>query len=169
MAITSSDIQFRLSGGSGNTSPAASIGGAKSSTAIVDATVANLFDNVTGDESAAGDVEYRCFYVHNNHGSLTWQSVVVWIYTNTPSTDTTCAIGLAVAAVNATESATADESSAPASVTFSTPTTKGAGLAIGDIPFGQHKAIWVRRTVTAAASAYDSDSVIIRCEGDTAA
>lgn len=169
MAITSSDIQFRLSGGGANTDPAASIGGAKSSTQIVDATVANLFDNITGDESAAGDIEYRCFYVHNAHGSLTWQSVVTWVYTNTPSADTTCAIGLAVAAVNATESATANESTAPASVTFTTPTTKVGGLSIGDIPAGQHKAIWVRRTVTASASAYDADSVVIRCEGDTAA
>jgi hypothetical protein len=169
MAITATDIQFRLSGGASNTLPASSIGGAKSSTQITDATVGNLFDTISGDESAAGDIEYRCFYVHNAHATLTWYSVVTWISTNTPSADTTCAIGLAVAAVGATESAVADESTAPSSVTFTTPTSKSGGLSIGDIAAGSHKAIWVRRTVTAGATAYDSDNVIVRCEGDTGA
>ena len=169
MAITASDIQFRLSGGSGNTSAAASLGGAKSSTQITDATIGNLFDNVTGDESAAGDTEYRCLYVHNAHATLTWLSVVVWITSNTPSTDTTCDIGLGSSSVGGTEQTVADESTAPTSVTFSAPSSKGAALSIGDIAAGSHKAVWVRRVVTAGAAAYDSDGITIRAEGDTAA
>lgn len=53
MAITATDIQFRLSGGSGNTDVNASLGGAKSSTQITSASLHNLFDQVSGDESAA--------------------------------------------------------------------------------------------------------------------
>lgn len=169
MPITATDIQFRLSGGAANAAPASSIGGAKSSTQITDASLQNLFDNVTGDESAAGDIEYRCFYVHNGHATLTWLGVTVWIATNTPSTDTTCDIGLGASAVSGTETAVANEGTAPAGVTFSAPTTKAGGLVIGDLAPGAHKAIWVRRTVTAGAAAYNSDSVVIRCEGDTAA
>lgn len=169
MAIVSGDIAYRLSGGAANASPAASIGGAKSSTAITTATLNNLWDNVSGDEAAAGDVEYRAIYVHNGHATLTWEGVRAWIDTNTPSPGTTIDISLGAAAVGATETAIANESTAPASVTFSAPSTKGAGLMIGDIPPGSHKCIWLRRTVTAGAAAFDSDSVIVRCEGDTAA
>ncbi len=162
MAIASSDIKQRLSGGASNSSAAASIGGAKSSN---DAP-SNLFDDVDSSETAAGDTEYRCVYIHNNHGSLTLQNPVVWISSNTSGNR--IAIGVAAAGVNATETAVANESTAPASVTFSQPTTKGAGLALSSIPAGQHRAIWLRRTVAAAAAAA-ADAYTLRVEGDTAA
>jgi hypothetical protein len=62
----------------------------------------------------------------------------------------------------------ANESTAPASQTFTAPTTKGTGLAIGNIPAGSVAAIWVRRTA-ANTVAVNNDGVTIRCEGDTAA
>ncbi len=83
----------------------------------------------------------------------------------TPTAD----IGLGSSAVNGTEQTIANEGTAPTSVTFSAPATKGAGLSIGNIPAGQHKAIWVRRTITAGAAANNLDNVVIRVEGDTAA
>ncbi len=169
MPITSSDIQQRLSGGGANTDPNAALGGAKSSTQITDNTLHNLFDKVTGDESAAGDTEYRCFYLHNAHATLTWEAVKVWIGTQTPSADTSVEIGLGTSAVNGTEQTVANESSAPSGVTFSSPSNKAGGLSIGDIPAGQHKAIWVKRIVSAAAAAVNSDSFVINFEGDTAA
>ena len=169
MPIASTDIDFHLSGGAANSDPNAALGGAISSTQITDASVENLFDNVNSSEASAGDTEYRCFYVKNNHGSLTLQSAVIWIDTNTPSADTDADIGLGTSAVNGTEQTVGDEQTAPAGVTFSQPASKGAGLSIGDIPAGEHKAIWVRRTVSAAAAAANADSVIIRVEGDTAA
>jgi hypothetical protein len=167
MAITASDIEFRLSGGSGNSDPNASLGGAISSTAVSGTALNNLFDNVSGDENAASDVEYRCFYVRNSHGSLTWESVVVWISAETAG-GAAIAIGLGTSAVNGTEQTVANEGTAPTSVTFSAPTTKGAGLSIGNIPAGQHKAVWVRRTA-ANTAALDNDGATIRAEGDTAA
>ena len=169
MPITASDIEFHLSVGSSNSDPDAALGGAVSSTEITDATIANLFDNVSGAEAAAGDTEYRCFYVVNNHGSLTLQGAEIWIETNTPSDDTDVAIGLGSSAVNGTEQTVANESTAPGSVTFSSAAGQGNALSIGDIPAGEHKAIWVRRTVGSSAEAYNSDSVVIRVQGDTAA
>lgn len=168
MAITATDIQFRLSGGASNSDVNASLGGAKSSTQITDATLHNLFDQVSGGESAAGDIEYRCIYVHNAHGSLTLQNAVVWISTNTPSTDTTVAIALAGEGLNATAETVANENTAPAGESFTSPSSKGTGLSLGNIPAGQHYAIWIRRTVTAGAAAYNTDSVILSVEGDTA-
>lgn len=173
MPIISTDIEYRLSGGAANTDKNASLGGAISTAGgglITPGAANNLWDDVSGAEAAAGDVEYRCIYIKNNHGSLTLQSAVVWIDSLTTSTSTEFDIALDPAAVGATATAsTVDENTAPTggTVTFTQPTTKGAGLTIGDIPAGSRKAIWLRRTVTAGAvSASDTGS--IRVEGDTA-
>lgn len=170
MPIVAADIHKRLSGGATNTVPNASLGGIKSATSIIDATIHNLFDIVSSAESSAGDTEYRCFYVHNAHASLVSQATKVWIQTNTPSTSTTVEIGLGAAAINADEAAVANESTAPAGVTFvATAIDLATGLLIGDIPVGQHKAVWIKRIITAAAPAYNVDSALIRIGLDTAA
>lgn len=169
MAIVAADIDFRLSGGASNSDVNASLGGAKSSVEIVDATVQNLFDNVSGAESEAGDTEYRCFYVHNSHATLSMQNAVAWIQTNTPSTSTTVDIGAGTAAINATEQTVANESTAPTGVTFVAAANEGAAISLGTIPAGQHKAIWIRRTVSASAAAYDNDGATIRIKCETAA
>lgn len=169
MPIASSDIKMRLSGGAANSDPNAALGGAKSSTEITAASLHNLFDQVSSAESSAGDTEYRCFYVHNGHATLTLQNAVVWIQTNTPASDTTADIGLGSSAINGTEQTVANESTAPTSVTFSAPASEGAALSIGNIPAGQHKAVWVRRTISAAAAANNLDNVVLRVKGDTAA
>jgi len=162
MPIISTDIKYRLSGGASNTDPAASLGGAKSSTDAA----STIFDDVSSAEATAGDIEYRCVYVHNNHGSLTLQGAKIWIQTQTPSADTDVAIGLGSSAVNGTEQTVANEGTAPTGVTFSAPSSFAGGLTIGDIPAGEHKAVWVRRTVNAGAAAA-SDSFTLRVQGDT--
>lgn len=168
MAIVAGDIDFHHSGGSGNSNPNADLGGARATAQITDATLHNLFDKVTGSESTPGDTEYRCLYVRNAHGSLTLEGAEAYIQTNTPSADSTIEIGLDPAGVNGTATTIANESAAPAGVTFSAPGS-GAPLAIGDIPTGQHQAIWVKRVISAGAAAVDSDAAIIRVQGDTAA
>ena len=135
MPITSTDLKFHLSGGAANSDPNAALGGAISTTQIVDATVANLFDNVSSAESAAGDTEYRCFYVKNTHATLTLQAAKVYIQTNTPSADTSAEIGLGTSAVNGTEQTVANESTAPSAVTFST--AAGSGKTHGIQHFDQ--------------------------------
>jgi hypothetical protein len=164
MPIISTEIQYRLSGGAANSNPDASLGGAKSSVAAG----TNLFDAVSSAEGAAGDVEYRCFYVHNNNGSLTMESAVVWIQANTPSADTELAIGVGSSAMNGTEQTVANENTAPSGVTFSAAANEGAAVALGNIPPNQHRAVWVRRTVNAAAAA-SNDTATLRVKCDTQA
>lgn len=163
MAIASTDIVFRLSGGAANATPLASIGGAKSSVAA-----GAIFDDVSSAESSAGDIEYRCVYVHNAHATLALTAPVAWIAANTPSPGTTVDVGVGTSAVNATEQTVANENTAPTGVTFSAAATQGAGVALGDIPAGQSRAVWIRRTVTAGAAAY-ADSFTVRATGTTAA
>jgi len=167
MAIIAGDIDYHLSGATGT--PATSLGGAIHATQITDATTHNLFDIVSSAEASAGDTEYRCFYVKNNHGSLTLQNAEVYITTNTPSTDTAIRIALGTSAVDGVEQTIVDESTEPSGVSWSTADGSGNALSIGDIPFGEHKAIWVERVVGAAASAYTDDNVVITVVGDTAA
>lgn len=169
MPIATGDIDFHLSGGAGNSDPNASLGGVISSTEVTDASLHNLFDMVSSDEANTGDTEFRCVYVKNNHVSLTLQNAKVWIQTTTPSPDTSIEIALAGEGVNGTAETVGDESSAPAGEVFSTPTTEGTALSIGDISAGQHQAIWIKRIVGATASAYNTDSVVLRVKGDTAA
>lgn len=164
MPISSSDIQYRLSGGASNAVQSASLGGAKSATAAS----ASIFDAVSSAESGSGDVEYRCIYVHNNHGSLSLDNAVAWIPANTPSATTVVEIGVGTSAVNGTEQVVADENTAPAGVTFTAASSKEAGVALGTIPAGQHRAVWVRRTVSAGTAAA-ADGFTLRAGGDTAA
>lgn len=164
MPIVNTDLKLRLSGGASNSDPNASIGGVMSTTTDAPA---SIFDNVSSAEAAAGDIEYRCIYVLNNHGSITLESGKVWIQTNTPNAATDVAIGLAAEGANATAAAVANESTAPTSVTFSAAASEGAALSLGNLAAGQRYGVWIRYTVTAGASA-GADSFTLRVKGDTA-
>jgi hypothetical protein len=171
MPISSSDIEFYLSGGSGNTDPDLSLGGARSTTAITAAGSNNLFDDISGSESASGETTYRCFYVRNEHGSLTLGSAVVFIHTNTQSVDSSIEIGLGTSAVGTGTSESAPspnvDATAPSGVTFSAPTTAATGLSIGNMATLEHKAIWVKRIILEGAAAHTDDTFVLRVEGTT--
>lgn len=167
MAILASEIKEYKS--TNTVSSIDSLGGAITATEITDNTTHNIWDVVSSTESNSGDTEYRCIYVKNTNASLTLQAAKVWIATNTPSTDTSVEIGLGTSAVNGTEQTVANESTAPSGVTFSTAAGEGNALTIGDIPNGQHKAIWIKRIVGATAGAYNDDNYVLSYAGDTAA
>jgi hypothetical protein len=181
MPIVSSDIKWKLSlktGSAGNASaqpdPNASLGKYISTTEISGTALNNLFDDVSGDENAASDVEYRCIFVHNAHATLALQSPKVWLAAEVSGG---AAIAIAIdditasliGSASAQAAEVANENTAPTGVgAFSAPTTKGAGLSLGDLPAGRCRAVWVRRTA-ANSAALNNDGVTIRVEGDTAA
>lgn len=165
MSIITGDFVTRLSGGSANASGDASLGGAKSSN-TAPTTLNGLFDSVSAAEASAGDIEYRCIYLHNANATDTMTSAVAFVSANTPLAGTTIDIGVGSAAINGTEQTVANETTAPSGVTFSAPTTADTGISLGNIPAGQHKAIWLRRTVTAGSGSSASDTFTLgyRCE-----
>jgi hypothetical protein len=181
MAIAASDIQFRLSvktGAAGDStagSVAGSLGKYMSTTEITDNTLNNLFDDVSGDENAASDVEYRCIFILNNHATLTWTSVVAWL-----SAEVAGGASIAIAVDDIVDSdhddadaqayEAANEGTDPSAATgdWSTATSKATGVALGDIAPLSCRAIWVRRTA-ANTVAVDNDGVTISVAGDTAA
>jgi hypothetical protein len=180
MAIASSDIKFKLStksGSAGNSltsTPAASLGKYISTTEITDATLNNLFDDVSGDENAASNVEYRCIFIHNSHATLTMENTVAWVSSEV-SGGAAVAIGVdsiaasAIGGASAQADDIADEDTAPDAVgAFSTPTSKGTALSLGNIAPGYCKALWIKRSA-ANSAALDNDGATIRVECDTAA
>lgn len=162
MPIISSEIKFYLSGGSGNSDPAASLGGAISTTEVTGST---LFDTVSGAESAAGDTNYRCIYVKNTDGALTLFGSKIWLQTDSESQLT---IALGGEGMNGTAETVANEATAPSGETFSEAASEGAALSMGDMDAGEYYPVWIKRVVTAGASAA-SATFTLRAKGDTEA
>ncbi len=169
MPVIAAEIKFYLSGGSSNSDVNASLGGIVSSTEVTDATLHNLMDAVSTAEALTGDVDYRCIYVKNTNASITLTTAVAWIAANTPSLDSAIEIGIGTSALSGTEQTIANEGTAPSGVTFSSPSTLNSGLALGDMAAADTKAIWIRRTISAAAAAYNADGATISVGGDTIA
>lgn len=176
-AIVPSDILFKYSttagsaGNSGTGSAAGSLGKYISTTGVPDATVNAVFDDVSGAENAASTVDYRCVFVHNSNASNPLENAVVYLSAEVAG-GTNIAVGADTTAASAIGSASAqalqiaNETTAPSGVSFSSPTTAGAGVALGTIPVGQCKAFWIRRTAT-NSSALSGDGVTLSVTGDT--
>lgn len=167
MPIIASDLKFFLSGGGSNTDPDASLGGVISSTEVVDDVLNNLFDDVSGAEHAAGDVNYRCIYLVND-SALTAYNVKLYIESNTIAADDTIAIGKDLAGVDGTADTIADENTAPSpAVTFSAAPNYAGAIDLGDIPAGEKYAFWIRRTVSAGSTAQADDEATLKVAVDT--
>lgn len=176
-AIIPSDILFKYavtSGSAGNTlagSASSSLGKYISTSTIPDATANAVFDDVSGAENAASTVDYRCVFVHNSNASNSLENAVVYLSAEVAG-GTAIAVGADTTAASAIGSASAqalqvaNETTAPAGVSFSSPTTSGTGVSLGTIPSGQCKAFWVRRTASNSA-ALSNDGVTLSVTGDT--
>jgi hypothetical protein len=171
--IAAADIKFRLTGGASNVSPTASLGGAVSTVAggIVPQTktLNSEFDDISGDEAYAGDIEYRCFTFKNEHATLTAIGGKLFVNQDSTSANTAMSIGLDPVGKNGTATTIATENDAPSGVTFSAPTSKATGLTVPDLAPSDYINVWVKRVVTAGMSAIDDDNWILELDIDSAA
>jgi hypothetical protein len=175
MSVIGTDmlLKFSVAAAAGNTTggtAATSLGDQVSTTQITTATIGNLFDDVSAAEATAGDVEYRCVFVHNNHATDTAINVQISVQSEV-ALGASVALALDNIGVTAVGSATAqaltiaNESTAPSG---------GAGigafgagpLTIGNMGPGTVAAVWVRRTVGAATAALASDGATLRIAGE---
>lgn len=173
MAVVAGDIKAKLSGGASNNQPNLSLGGVRSSVDMSGTALNNLFDNVSAGEATSGRVEYRCVYITNTNNTDTIGTVVVFMGGLTPSPTSTLDIGLDPAGVGdgaatGVAATVSSETEAPAGVTFSSPVTEGAGLAVGTLGPGQGIALWCRRTITAGAGAATGDGTSLEFRGTPA-
>jgi hypothetical protein len=179
-AITAGEVLFKYStksGSAGNTTTgtaAGSLGTYISTTAWAGGAANDLFDDISGAENAASTVDYRCIFVHNSNASNALQNAVVYISSEVAggasialAADTTAASALGAASAQAL---TATTETAPGAgvtgLTYSSPTTVGAGVSLGSIAAGSVKAFWLRRTA-ANSAALSGDGVTISVSGDT--
>ena len=154
--------------------PNDSIGGFMSSTQWTGGTLHDLFDVITGDENAASESEYRCVFVHNTNASLALTNAKVWLAAETAGgADIALALDgtgpVSATSASAQAERVANENTAPAGETFTSPTTKAAStLSIASLGAGQCVGVWIRRTATNSA-AMNEDGFTVRIEGDTSA
>lgn len=164
MAVSAADIKWYLSGGTGNTSHAASHGDAISTTEVV---TNSLFDDVSSAEASSGDTEYRCIYVKNTNGTDTLFSARVFIQAETGGSSN-IQIALDGVGKNATAEIEANESTAPTGESFSdAPVDYANGLVLGDLAPADYYAIWIKRVVSASATS-GTYTYTLRVQGDTA-
>jgi hypothetical protein len=147
--ITPADLVFNvyLSGGASNDDPALSIGGAQSSE-LADP---YLFDDVTFEQATDGLIDYRLVYLANEDEDDGQAAAYVSLQLEAGRQ---ISIGVATEDTDETVAAIANDTTAPAGVTFLTPTTSGAGVDLGTIPAGEAKGVWLRRS---AAPGTDAD------------
>ena len=154
-------INFHLTGGAANSDPTLSLGGVHSSVQLSGTAMNNLFDDVAAAEATAGDTEYRAIDL-TNAGDANATVVKAFMDPETSSADTQLDFGIEASPIDSTLSI-ADESTAPAGVSFAHYTT-ASKLTVPDIPNGSYARLWVRRVVTAAAGNTSNDTGTIKVE-----
>jgi len=176
MPLSSLDIVFYYSdAATGPSNNTLSLGGTISGSTITDALANNIYDDVTGDESSAGDTEYRGIYVKDTNSIYTMINPKIWIdgYLRAASGADTISIAKSTFSLNSnTMGVCADESSAP-NETVSW-VTEGAPSSTIDwagetLTAGNYFGIWLRREVPASASAYTDRSCTLKIQAETTA
>jgi hypothetical protein len=165
--ILTSEIEYHLSGGAQNLAIDLSLGGPIANGTIPANAFNNVWDGITATQAASGITTYACVYLKNNTGgTFAFQSVVVWI-DGVPAQGT-AAIGIDSAPMGQTAVSSSPLTTvAPTpAITFSSPTSQGAGISLGtNMPPGSYKAIWLRRTIPPGAVNNSSDSISIQVAG----
>lgn len=116
----------------------------------------NLFADIDPAEALAGSNKYRALYLYNNHPTETIIEAGISIGEQTPGEDN-IRVGAAVTGVGNGSSTgviatVANENTAPAGVTFSTPSTDETRIILGDLAPGECVGFWVHRECPAAVS-----------------
>jgi hypothetical protein len=180
MAIATTDLVYYYTGASSHaaaqTDPDASLGNYRASSTITSGADNNLFDDVSGAEASAGMTDYRAIAFVNNHGSLPLTATVVWISVDTGNGEDDISFDVEAPSneTNGTIQTIVDEDTAPTGLGgWSDATSKATGkacpLTSGEVGSGEWFGIWLRRVISASASAANAEAVTIRVEGETAA
>lgn len=150
-------LEYRLTGGSDNNDPNASLGGAMSDTEVSSTAMNNIFDDVSPDEASDGDTEYRAIDVYNS-GDAQAESVEIYMSAETSSSDTELDFYNDGSTHDGSdqEDEIADESTEPSGASWSH-YTSSSKLSLPDIPAGEATRLWIRRTVSSGATNTNND------------
>jgi hypothetical protein len=126
-------------------------------TVTVTNTMNAVFDDITFADALTGMTDYRCIYVKNAHGSESMLSFRIWLEQD-PVGASTMTIGVDPGGVGFTANTIPNENTAPAGVTFSSPTIN-APLTLGGISAGSFAAFWIKRVIPSEASSGITNSL----------
>src|SRR6187551_881969 len=163
-------VRYSVTSGSAGNSTAGTRAGSIGkyiSTTDVPAPPNAFFDDVQSSEAAAGDTEYCCGFVLNDHATDSALNVTVQLVSEVAGGGaTTLALDNIATSAKGSASAqaaqVANEDTAPSGVgTFDT-TQKS----IGTLTAGQCKAFWLKRTVSASTGAMTGDGFTVRVTFD---
>lgn len=182
MPIVTSDLKLRRSttaGSAGNTTtqpnPQACLG-KYISTTDAPSGLHGLFTGMSADDNAGMVAQYVCLFLCNMHATLTWTGAKVWLDGGDPAGGAAVALAVDPTAASAAGSSspqalTATSLTAPGAgvtgLSWSSPSSEGSGISLGDIGPGQCRAFWVRRT--GANSPATTESITLRWVGGTLA
>ena len=186
MAIVAGNLSVWLTGaasdGAAQADPNASLGGFRSSTQITTGVLNNLWDNTSGAEASAGDTEYRCVCIRNDHATLELTDAKIYI-----AATGNAQIVISYAVESPTTSNTTgscqtivNESTTPTVNTgncsdWSTATSYATGVALSQgahdahLGVGEIMFVWFKRVVAAGATAVNSVGPYVYIQGDTLA
>jgi len=153
MPVTANDLKFYKSNSSD------SDGGAISAVEITDNVKNNLFSDILGDEGLNGETKYKKIFLKNN-SAAGLDNCLVWLESNTPSTDDIIYISKTTSVTGSNATGDGQNYVAPSS------STDPNVLVIGTISAGSSVALWLKRVVDPAPSAYDNNSVVIKISGN---
>jgi hypothetical protein len=177
-AIIASEIVWRFTTTAGsagdttaNTTVSTFLGKYAATSAWAGGGTNDLFPDITGTENAASQADYAGLAILNNNAANSAQNSVAYLSSEvaggasvTIGADTTAAS--AKGGASAQLLTIANRTTAPAGVTFSGPTTAGAGVSLGTIPVANVKGLWVKR-LAANTAALSSDGVTLAVQVDT--
>ena len=140
-------VKVYLSGGAANKFPTTSLGGVRSTTEIVAATLNNLFDDTTRVEIINGRTEYRCFYIKNESGGDFMRARFINLVVPVDAE-----FSFAVNTKQSTPEQLPKEDQTPIGLTFYEFTDwRALEIAIGVLDDNEEIAIWLKRKVLAGS------------------
>lgn len=177
-AIIASEIVFRFTTTAGaagdttaNTTVSTFLGKYAATSAWAGGGTNDLFADITGAQNAASQVDYAGLAILNNNTANAMQNTVCYLSAEVAG-GASVAVGADTTAASAKGAAgaqlvtIASNTTAPAGASFSSPTTLGTGIALGNIPVANVKGLWVRRTA-ANTAALSNDGVTLAVGCDT--
>lgn len=178
-AITTAEIVFRFTTTAGaagdttaNTTVSTFLGKYAATSAWAGGGTNDLFPDITGAQNAASQVDYAALAILNNNAANALQNAAAYLSAEVAGGASTALAADSTAAsakggASAQLLTIASPTTAPAGpLTFTSPTTLGTGVSLGNIPLANVKGLWVRRTA-ANSAALSADGVTIAVGGDT--
>lgn len=141
-------LRLELSGGTGNTAAAGSIGLGRSGTNINDSVNENLLDDISRKEVLVGKTEYRCYYVFNDSSTKPVHGAILFIDLDPTSTIITMGldpVGSGNGTTTGVAQGIATEDTTPTGVTFEDAGEFRVKLGLPLIRPLESQAIWIKR------------------------